>query len=146
MAQGTFTVFQKFYNDLVKGNHKFASDTYKMAIITTLPAAADSVITKASYTEVTTGGTYTGAVTATINVSESAGKTLVDITNNPSWAQNGANPSNAVAMIVFNDTHASKICVGFVDLTEDGGTTPINMSTDNLNVTINASGLLDVGA
>lgn len=145
MAKGDFIVFDKFYGDLCRKEHDFSNDTFQFVIINSLPAATVANNNLSNFNQVTVGGNYTGAIVATVSLTESVGKATVDITNNPSWAQHANNPTNAVGLLVFNNTNANKKAIGVVDLTDDGGSTPVDMSVDNLNVTINAAGLLDIG-
>ena len=68
-----------------------------------------------------------------------------DSTDNPSWTQNGAGPTDVHYAIIFNDTDGSDKCVGFIDMTTDGGTTPISLQAGNISITWNASGILTLG-
>ena len=139
MAAGDFVLFNTFKEELAKGNHAFGTDTYKMAICdnTTAPTAATATPALGDFTQVGTAGTYVaGGTTLTITVAESSGTVTVDATNSPTWAQHASNDTDAYWAIIYNDTDAGDIAVGYVDL---GG--PVDMSANDLTINPHANGL-----
>ena len=152
MAQGDLTLFDEYSLELLSGTHNHASsgDDFKVALITTLPLASTSNPDLASFTEVTgTGYTAGGeSILAGQSVTNVSGATYKwDSTDNPSWTQNGSGPTNIVAALIYNDTDTSgpDKAVGFIDMTTDGGSTPISLQAGNVSITWNASGILTLG-
>lgn len=150
MAQGDLTLFNEFSLEVLSSTHDLSSggNTVKVALITTLPAATQTTPTKSDFTEVTGTGYTAGGVDIGTNQSVTvvSGSTYkYDSTTNPSWSQNGAGPTNIIAALIYNDTDASDKCIGFVDMTTDGGTTPISLQAGNVSITWNASGIFTLG-
>lgn len=150
MAQGDLTLFNEFSAELLGGTHDLAAsgNTIKVALITTLPTASQTTPTLSDFTQVsgtgyTAGGAEISSGMAVTNVSGSTYKW--DSSVNPSWTQNGAGPTNIIAALIYNDTDASDKAIGFVDMTTDGGTTPISLQAGNVSITWNASGILTLG-
>ena len=141
MAQGTAALFNEFSEQLARGNHAFATNTYRIKLITTLPVVTQTTPTISDFTEVS-GGSY-ASVVGTIAISRVNGQTTVDITNNPTWSQDGSGPTNIKAAVI-DDTTANKL-VGFIDMTTDNGTTPVSMQAGDVSLTFNASGFLTIG-
>lgn len=146
MAQGDLTLFNEFSNQLLTGEHDLnATDTVKVALITntTVPTASTASPTLSDFTQVTgtnyTAGGETINSAATSNVSGSTYKFDGD---NVSWTQNAGGPTNIYYGIIYNDTNASDMAIGFVDMTTDGGTTPISLAAGNISINWNASGIL----
>jgi hypothetical protein len=139
----TFTVFDEAILAITNGDVAIDSDTFKMMLITsaTAPTASTATPAKADFTEVTAGGNYaSGGFTLTMSVTEAAGTVTVDATTDPTWAQDGSNPTDARYAVMYNDTNAGKEAIGFVDL----GST-IDLSAGDLTLQISASGLFTIG-
>jgi hypothetical protein len=146
MAQGDWVTFEEFSLDLVNGVHNLGSDTLKVALIdnaatepvagTATPEwAADFSGNEVSGTGYTAGGeTLSGTSTA-----EAAGVATLDDTGNVLWSQNAAGPTDIYWAILYNDTAASKECIGFLDM---GG--PVSLVDGDVTITWNASGILTV--
>lgn len=138
MAAGDFTLFEEAGLAMFDGTHDFDTHTFKLAILdnTTAPTAADATPALADYTQVGSAGSYTaGGDTMTVSLSEAAGVVTVDITTNPTWAQNASNDTDAYWLLLYNDTATGDPAIGYVEL---GG--PIDMSTGDLTWNWNASG------
>ena len=144
MAQGTFTLFEEFSANLGAGVHNFSSDSFKVAMITTLPLASQATPAFGDFTEVTGTGYTAGGVALTTSFVEAGGVSTFDASTNPTWTQNGAGPSNIIAALVYNDTEAGKAAVGFVDMTTDAGSTPVSTQNGDITITWNASGLFTI--
>ena len=146
MAQGDFTLFEEFALNLGDGSHDLDSDTLSLILITTLPTAAQATPDRADFTEVTAGGGYTaGGIALTKTYTEAAGVATFDASTNPSWTAAAGSPTNIVAGLLVNDTHAgTNDAVGFIDMTTDAGTTPISLVAGDITVTWNASGIFTV--
>ena len=143
MAQGTAALFNEYSEELARGTHAWGTHTFTIALITTLPVATQATPTLSDFT-VVTGGSYAN-VNATVAISRTLAQTTIDITNNPTWAQDGSGPTNIRAALIYNNTDASDKAVGFIDMTTDSGTTPVSMQAGDVSLTFNASGFMTVG-
>lgn len=146
MAQGDFTLFEEFALNLGDGSHDLNSDTFALILITALPNANQATPDRADFTEVTAGGGYTaGGINLTTTYTEAGGVATFDSSTNPSWTASAGSPTNIVAGLLVNNTHSgTNDAIGFVDLTTDGGTTPISLVAGDITVTWNASGIFTV--
>ncbi len=144
MATGDFLVFQEARAYMIDGGWE-AADDIKCAIIdnTTTPAVGDATPALSDYTEVGTAGSYTAGGTSlgTLGtcVTEVAGVMTFDSATNPTWTQDASNDTDAWWGIVYNDTDAGDLAIGFLEL---GG--PVDMSAGALTATWNASGLFTI--
>ena len=150
MAQGDLSLFNEASLELLSSTHNLASggDTVKVALITTLPTVSQTTPTLADFTEVTGTGYTTGGEDIGTNQSVTvvSGATYkYDSTTNPSWSQNGAGPTDIVGALIYNSTDVSDKAIGFVDMTTDGGTTPVSLQAGNVSITWNASGIFTLG-
>ncbi len=151
MAQGDLTLFNEFSEDLLGGIHDLdtGGGTVKVALISTLPAATDSAVWATFSGNEVSGAGYTAGgeeIASGMDVTVVSGATYKwDSSVNPAWTQNGSGPTNVVAAVIYNDTAASDECIGFLDMTTDGGTTPISLQAGNISITWNASGILTLG-
>lgn len=139
MATGDLTVFDEAKLALLDGTHDLDTDTIKLAICdnTTAPTAGTATPALGDFTEVGAAGSYTaGGTSLTISLTEAAGTVTFDATNNPTWAQNASNDTDAYWGIIYNDTAVGDPAIAFVDL---GG--PVDMTAGDLTVTWNASGI-----
>lgn len=145
MATGDVTFFNAAFENMIE--NASGTDTLRCAILdnTTTPTAATATPALGDFTEVGTAGTYvaggTSLGTLANFVSFSGGTTTFDSTNNPTWAQNGLNDTDAYWGLVYNDDETSPIdsAYAFVEL---GG--PVDMSAGALTITWNASGLATI--
>ena len=150
MAQGDLTLFNEFSLETLSATHNLAAagNTVKVALITTLPTASQTSPTLTDFTQVSGAGYTAGGeeITTGQAVTNVSGATYKwDSSVNPSWTQNGAGPTNIIGALIYNDTDASDKAVGFIDMTTDGGTTPISLQAGNVSITWNASGILTLG-
>ncbi len=144
MAQGTFTLFEEFAKNIADGSHDLDGDTLAVILITALPAANTVTPDRADFTEVTAGGGYSagGIVLTGVTYAEAAGVATIDSTFNPLWTAAAGSPTDIVAALLVNNTHTgSNDAIGFVDMTADGGTTPISLVAGNITLNWNASGM-----
>lgn len=144
MARGDVTIFEEARATLIEGGWE-AADVIKIAILddTTTPAADDAAPELGDYTQVGSGGTYVAGGTSlgTLGdcVSETGGTVTFDSATNPTWAQDPGNDVDAYWGLIYNDTDASDLAIGFVDL---GG--PVDMSGGDLTITWDASGIFTI--
>jgi hypothetical protein len=140
MAQGTLTLFEEFALNIGDGTHDMDGDTFKIALITTLPTAADATPALGDYTEVSGAGYTAGGETLTTTYTETGG-TATFATNGATitWTQNGSGPTNIVAGLIYNDTAAGDPAVCFIDFTTDSGTTPVSLQDGDITWTAEAT-------
>lgn len=147
MAQGDFVLFNDLSRQLLEKVHDLnAADTVKVALInnTTVPTAATATPVLGDFTEVT-GTNYTagGETVTTPVVSQVSGSQFKFDGDNVSWTQNAGGPTDVYYGVVYNDTDAvgPDSAIGFIDMTVDGGTTPISLAAGNIAINWNASGI-----
>lgn len=139
MARGDVTTFQEFRETIGDGTHDIDNDVWKIALITNgvVPTAATATPALGDFTQVT-GTNYTaGGETVTVTWTESGGTINFAITS-ASWTQHASGPTNIYYAIVYNDTATTPAdaAIAFIDMTDDGGTTPISLVDGD--ITINA--------
>lgn len=141
MAQGTLVVFEEFRLYIGDGSHDLNSDSFKIALITTIPTAAALTPDLADFTEVTGTGYTAGGEASAATYTEAAGVATFDLAD-VAWTQNGAGPTNIKAALIYNTTHVgTNDSIAFIDMTVDGGTTPISLVDGDISIAINASGV-----
>jgi hypothetical protein len=137
MAQGSVTTFEEFRKTIGDGSHDLDNDSFKIMLITntTVPTAADATPDSADYTEVTGTGYTAGGEAVTVTWTEAAGTATFATTSSAAWTQNGAGPTNIYYGIIYNTTHVgTNDAIGFIDMTADGGTTPISLQDGDITI------------
>lgn len=150
MAQGDLSLFNEYSLEALTGTHDLSSggNTVRVALIDALPVITQTTPTLSDFTEVSGAGYTAGGEDIGTNQSITvvSGPTYkYDSTTNPSWSQNGSGPTDVIAGLIYNDTEASDKCLGFIDMTTDGGSTPISLQAGNISITWNASGIFTLG-
>jgi polygalacturonase len=144
MAQGDVVIFDEAKAYMIDGGWEPA-DVIKCAILddTVTPAAGDTTPALGDYNEVGVAGTYVAGGTSLGSlgtlVTEAGGTMTFDSTTNPSWAKDASNDADAFWGLIYNDTDAGDLAIGFVDL---GG--PVDMTAGDLTITWNASGIFTI--
>jgi len=143
MAQNDVEAFDELLNELALGEHNLDTNVLKLALIdSTTPMVKTLAIphwggtgtTDLSANECATAGTYTGPVTLANNaVTNNAGTIEIDWDDPSAWAANASNDTDTKWAVVYNDTHADKHCIGWVDLG-----TAFNHTTGTLTITFGA--------
>lgn len=110
-----FNKFNSFIEAVFEGQHNFASNTFKVYLSNTSPAAANSV--KADIAEIANGNGYTtGGQTVTISSSSQTGGTYTAAVNQTlTWTASGGNIASFRYAIMYNDTSATDLLVGWWD-------------------------------
>lgn len=105
--------FSGFARAVLNGVHKFASDTFKVALTNAAPSASAAVLT--DVTQIT-GGAYTagGYVLDGVTLTDASGVAKVAITDEVITAAGGTVGPLRFA-VVYNDTAAGKPLVGYID-------------------------------
>jgi hypothetical protein len=101
----TFSKFQDFSEQLIRGKHQLGSDVFKVMLTNVAPAATNTV--KTDITEIGAGNGYTAGGTATtVTVAESGGTTTVSGSQVVFTAAGGSIGPFRYA-VLYNDTQAS---------------------------------------
>lgn len=141
MAQGSLTLFDAFALTIGDGTHDLDNDTFRLALITTLPTANTATPTLSDFTQVAGGNGYTTGGELLTTVYTVTGNTAVfrHTGGTITWTQNASGPTNIVAGLVYNVTNVSNPAVCFIDFTTDGGTTPISLQSGDITWTPEAA-------
>lgn len=140
MGQGTMQLFNDFALQMGEGDHDLPSggEDYKAALITNavVATAADAGPELADYTECS-GGTYAAIALANQDFTLS-GATATFIADAIEWAKDAVSgPTDCYQMIIYIDDGAYR-CFAFMDLTLDGGTTPLSLQDAAIGVNFGA--------
>jgi len=146
MATGDVTIFEEFAAQLGAENHILTNggDTIKLGIVddTVTPTAADASPTWSDYSanEVSAAGGYVadGLTLANQAYTEAGGVATFDA-DNISLSQDAGGFTDAYWGIIYNDTNASDMAIGFVEL---GG--PVSEAAGPVAINWNASGIFTV--
>jgi len=157
MAQGTITLYQEFSKSIGDGRIDLDTHTFKVAFVSvaagTTPVIASAAVpcwgaggtTNVSSSEVSAGGGYTagGAALTTPTYTQSGGTaTFDDGAASITWTSAASgDPTNIKTAVIYDDGATNKDCIGFIDMTSDGGTTPISLLAGDITLTWNASGI-----
>jgi hypothetical protein len=124
------------------GKYNNGADVFKWVLITESYASidADAVsIGIGNFTKVASSGAYVQDSTlASVTWTRSGAVTTLDF-DDFSFAANGANPTTAKTLAIYNDTSTGDDVYKFVDLTTDSGVTPAD-TTLGFTYTVSASG------
>lgn len=137
MGQGTMVLFNDFALQIGEKIHEFPSggEDYNAMIInnTKVAAATDANPKKADYTEVS-GGTYAEITLANQDFTLS-GAIATFVADALSWAQDaGSGPTDCYQVLIYLDDGPDYNAVAFIDLTLDGGTTPLSLQAAPIGV------------
>ena len=149
MAQGAFVLFEEFSLQ-ISGTIKLSTDGFKVALIddTLVAIASQATPELGDYTQVAGGNGYTtdGESLAAKSWAEVGGVATFDDTGTPSvsWTKNGSGPTNIFQALVYSVTATNKDCIGYIDMTSDGGTTPISLQAGDITITPHANGFFTI--
>jgi hypothetical protein len=152
MARGTVTLFEEFVAQLGSENHILTAggDTIKVGLIKGVgetggidpekedetPTWADYVSAQVATTNVN-GDYINGGVTLSGQTyTEVGGVAKFDDTGNISIAQDGSGFTDAYWGIIYNDTNATDMAIGFVDLAG-----PVSQVAGPVTINWNAAGI-----
>ena len=146
MATGAIKWFADGLTNLGKGLVNLATDTLKLGIVTTAtvpsltttdPRWGAGGTTNFSTNQVGTGGGYTGPITlASVTWATVAGVCTLRATD-IAIAQNASGFTNGAYGILYSDTSAGKIALGYIELSS-GGTA--NITTGSLTIDFQGAG------
>jgi hypothetical protein len=136
----TFTFFHEFKNNIANGSIDLDTDSFKWALSNTAPNAADDDAF-ADITEISAGNGYTAGGTALANVSwaeTSAGSgTWRFSADDTVFTASGGSIGPFRYIILYDDTHASDLLVGYLDFgsevtVTDGNTFTIDVGANGI--------------
>ena len=135
MAQGDITVFNEAKQNISGLVNLSTTTDYSCMLITTLPTAAATTPDTADFVQVS-GTNYTaGGIALTTSWTESGGTVTFGSSVNPSWTQSAGAPTNIVAALIYSETAAGEDAIAFIDMTVDGGATPISLVDGDITIT-----------
>jgi len=141
MARGDLTLFEEFAKMLGSENFVFGSDTTKVALFDTSAsfAATDASPVYSSTNEVSgTGYSAGGATIASPTYTEASGVATFDGAN-ITWSQNASGFTGATSALIYDDTNATKMAIGWVDLGS-----AVSQQDGDVTISWNASGIFTV--
>lgn len=148
MAQGDLTLFEEFADQLGNAIHNFENggNTFKVMLInnSTVATAGDTTPTKTDYTECSGSGYTAGGDTVDNQSYDEASGVATYDGDDVGWTQNASGPSDIYQAVLYNDTDASDTCIGFIDMTTDGGTTPLDLADGDITIQFHTSGIFTV--
>src|SRR5215216_2780112 len=99
----SYVKFHKFVQDLCKGEHDFDTDTFKIFLVLTAPAATDSL--KSALTEIASGDGYTTNGNATtMSTSLATATAKVTGTDPTTWTATTGSFANFRYAVLYNTT------------------------------------------
>lgn len=119
MPASTLTLYQDFKEQLGKGVHNLATNSFKAAFTNSAPNVSTHTVL-ADITQISTGGGYTGGagggVALTTGYTETAG-TGTMTANDATFTASGASVGPFRYVVVYNDTASSPAdaLVGYLD-------------------------------
>ncbi len=120
MPTSTFTFYNDFAEQVMRGVHNFASHAIKIALTNTAPNVATHAVL-ADISQLATGGGYTGGAGGglpldTQVVSETAGVALFDAADEV-FTASGGNVGPFRYAVLYNDTPTSPVdpLIGYLD-------------------------------
>lgn len=108
----TWTKFNSFVEKLAEAGHNLGSDTLKIALTNTAPAASNTVI--GDITEITSAGGYVPA-TVTITSSAQSGGTYTLANDVVTFTASGAAFDEFRYAVLYNDTSATDDLIAYYD-------------------------------
>lgn len=144
MAQGTFLVFDEAKKAICDGTHDLDGGVFtgRIALITTLPVVGQATPALADFTEVSGSGYTARGEALTVTWLEAAGTaTFTSTQGTITWNKNASGPTNIVAGLIYDSASVgtTDAAIGFVDFTQDGGSTPISLVAGDIQWTPGAN-------
>lgn len=113
MPTSTWNKFQDFSEQLVRGEHDFDADVFKVVLSNSLPLATYTQLSQ--ITQLSTAGGYTsGGETTTVTVVEVSGTTTVSGTQ-LQWTGSGSGFGPFQYAALYNDSTASDLLIAWFD-------------------------------
>lgn len=149
MAKGTITLFEEFSLSIANGVHDIDNDQIRVMLInnTIIPYTAIATPDASDFTEVVGSNYSGGGIILTKTWTELNGLASFKVTNSPTWLQHATGPTDIFYAIIYNNTYAGANgdAIGFIDLTDDGGITPISLVDGDIVLSFDTDGLFTLG-
>jgi hypothetical protein len=154
MAKGDLLVFDATPGYLRDKDVDIAGGAWKCALISDsvtslLVSETNPALGSTNINEVTAGGGYTaGGIALTLDNSDSGGvvtmklNTTTHASGKISWTKTAGSPTNIKTAAIYDDnaTTPANAAICYIDLTEDGGATAIDLSARDIEVTFGTGG------
>lgn len=150
MAQGDLVLFNELSGYLGTGEMDLdATDVVKVGLVTavTTPTAATISPTWSDFSANEVSGTnYTpgGGIIPNPTFTQVSASTYAFDGDTVSWTQNAGGPTDITWGIIYNDSNATDMCIGYIDMTTSGGTPPISLAAGNIQINWNNSGIFQL--
>jgi len=132
----SYNKFNKFVQDLCKGEHDFDADAFKILLTLTAPIAANAI--KSDLTEISAGDGYTaGGNSTTMSTSLSTGTAKVTGTDPTTWTAATGSFANFRYAVLYNDT-ATTLTDPLIGWWDYGATVDLN-AAETFTVDLDAS-------
>ena len=145
MPQGTLLTFEEFTKYIGDFSHDLDTDSFYVMLVnnTFIPTVALSSPDSSDFTEVSGLGYSANGMSLTTTWTETGGVSSLKVTNAPiTWLQNGSGPIDIFYAIIYNISHSgSTDAIGFIDMTADGGTTPLSLRDADIVINFSANGI-----
>ena len=151
MAAGDAEVFEAFAGYLRDKDVDIAGGTWKVALVTEpittlVDSQAAPALAGTNVTEVTAGGGYTAkGIALTMANTDTGGVVTLKLNTGThtdgkiTWTAQAGSPTDIKTAVVFDDAATSPVdaCIAFIDMTPDGGTSPISLVAGDVTITFN---------
>jgi len=148
MARGSLLVFDATPGYLRDKDIDIAGGTWKCALISNsvaslLVSETNPALASTNITQVTNGGGYTDGIALTLDNSDSDGTVTMKLNTTThtdgkiSWTKAAGSPTNIKTAVVYDDaaTTPANAAICYIDMTEDGGTTAVNLVSVDIDIT-----------
>lgn len=144
MAQGDVVFFDSARLNMGRAALDLgASTSYTIRLVTALPSRSQTTADSQDFQQV--GGTGAAQLPLSTTWTLDGSLCRFDVTTTPQWSQNPAGPENIVAGVIYSSSADSPPTTGdavaFIDLTVDGGVTPISLRAGDIRITFATEGL-----
>lgn len=153
MAKGDLLIFDQFLQ-YYRGVFDLDTDQWAMALLTDpvtslLVSETDPALGSSNCNECSAGGNYpAGGINLTLNNSETGGVHTMKLNTSIHSGglitidQDASNPTNAKTALIYSKpaTSPADAAACYIDLTEDGGSTAVDLTARPLEVTLGIDG------
>jgi len=142
MAQGSVVAFEEFTLDVGNKVHNLGSDTHKISLHSVLPATDTATPRYSDFSGNECSGTNYSATgeTANITYAEAGGTATLTLGTAITWTAHASGPDDIKYALIYSDTASNDEAIATIDMTTDGGTTPLDL--EDGDITISAGTIL----
>ena len=143
MARGDQTAFDSVSEATGETVHDFTpstGDSLKVALVSDAITAIVAQTNLADFTEVVGSGYTAGGENTTITAWTRSGATTQLNVTDVGWLQDAAGPTDIKTAILYNSSKLGQDdAITYIDLTEDGGVTPVSLQVGALNIDLSTN-------